>query len=171
MIVLVIFLFCWEKNDIFALSRTYVYLISFSHNWYIFIATYYLLVILRFRARYAGRFCCIRPISYPCCLCNCPKSWFVEKNIRYWCLVGRAVLVILGIHLALYNFRGNWWSLFKLWILSKTTLSCFKWNLVPSDEFQQNCIQFFLISNHYAMQICNIQLSLSLVQISRHFSP
>lgn len=51
--------------------------------------------------------CCIWPFSNPCCLCCGSESRRIEKDSWYRSLAGGAVLVFLGIHLALYNFRGN----------------------------------------------------------------
>lgn len=51
--------------------------------------------------------CCIWPFSNPCCLCCGSESRRIEKDSWYRSMAGGAVLVFLGIYLALYNFRGN----------------------------------------------------------------
>lgn len=64
------------------------------------------LMICRFGSRNACWFGCVRPFPYPCRLCCGSKSWRVEEDIGSRSLAGGALLVFLGLHLVVYNFRG-----------------------------------------------------------------
>lgn len=71
----------------------------------------------RLGSRNTSWFSCIRPISNPCCLCSSPKSWRTKKDIWRRSLAGWAILVFLGLHLAIHNIEGNELSSFNCFFL------------------------------------------------------